>query len=125
MSQRHAKSGTTDNALTTPGSAVYSLLANQGGNDITTNRQFWLKGVWAYNSHASEDAVVDIWDDADAAAGAAAQERFTFIVPPGTTAVVPFEGAGLGPFTDNCCAGVTNGTIGAYHAGCWGYEIGG
>lgn len=122
---RFPKSGTNDNELVASGSKVYSLLAGQGNNGITENRVFWLKGLSIYNSDGSADALVDIYDDADDAVGAAAKRRQAIVAPFGTTTIVDYPGPGIGPFTDNCCAGITGGEVLAYGAACWGYEVGG
>ena len=121
---RFSKSGTTDNALVVPANFVYCLFATMGYNALTTGRQFWLLSFWVHNTHAAETAVVGIYDDADAAVGAAAQQRFSVPIPPGELVMVDFPEPGLGPFLDNCCAATTLGTVAAYHAGCVGYEIG-
>lgn len=121
---RFPKSGCTDNALDIPANFVYCLFAKMGNNAITTGRQFWLLNVWVYNSHATTTALIDVYDDADAAVGAAAQQRLGFSVPPGELVSIDYPEPGLGPFIDNCCAATTNGTVAAYEAGCVGYEIG-
>lgn len=118
---RRPISGNTDEALTTPGADCRELIS--GLNPNGDNATFWCRGIIIYNSHAADDAVVDVYDQ-DEGVAVAANQRFTIIAPAGTTTVVEFAAPGFA-FVTNLTAGTTNGTVAAYEAGAWGYLEGG
>lgn len=118
--KRFARGGVTDEALTTSGADVRELL---GTGFSQANRDFWLRSVWIYNSHATTDGVVTLWDQAEGVA-VAANERFSFPVPAATLTKIDFPAPGL-RFLTNICAAVSAGTVAVYQAGASGYEEGG
>jgi len=121
MAKRFARSGNTDEALTTPATDVRELLGAGFRTDPNGNkRSFWLRSVWAYNSHATETSLIQVYDQ-DEGAASAANERLAFPVPPETYVKIDFPAPGMQFFT-NLTAGVTNGTIAIYQAGASGYE---
>lgn len=115
---RTPRSGNTDEALTTSGADVRELL----GAAIGANREFWVRELWAYNSHAATDGVLTLWDQ-DEGIAVAANERYSVPVPHGVTTHVKFDAPGM-RFGTNICAAVSAGTVAIYQAGCTGYEIG-
>ena len=121
MSRRYARSGNTDEALTTPAADCRQLLSVPGGG-LRLNRTYWAKAIWIYNSHATQTAVVQVYDQAEGAA-VAANERLAFPVPPATLEVVEIPSPGL-EFKTDITAAVTNGTVAIYQAGASGYEEG-
>lgn len=119
MAIRFWRSGNTDEALTTSAVDVRELL---GTGFSQANRYFWLKELWVYNSHATTDGVVTLWDQAEGVA-VAANERFSAPCPANTLTLIPFSGKGM-RFRTNCCAAISAGTVAIYQAGCNGYEEG-
>ena len=118
MSKRYPRSGNTDEALTTSGADVRELL----GADIHTGRTFRLRSVWVYNSHATTDGVVTLWDQAEGVA-VAANERLAFPAPAATLTKIDIPAPGL-EFRTDICAAVSAGTVAIYQAGAVGYEEG-
>lgn len=117
--KRYPHSGNTDEALTTPAVDCRELL---GTGFRQANRTFQCRSIWVYNSHATEDATVQVYDQAEGVA-VAANERFAFQVPAQTTVIVEFPAPGM-EFRTNITAAVTNGTVAIYQAGASGYEEG-
>lgn len=113
--------GNTDEALTIPATDCRELIT--GADFDGENAIFWLRGVIIYNSHASTDAVVDVYDQ-DEGVAVAANQKFTIIAPFGVTTIVEFSAPGRS-FKTNITAATTNGTIAAYEAGAWGFLSGG
>jgi len=123
MSKRYARSGNTNEALTIPATDCRELMSVPGGG-FHSDRVFWLRHIWAYNSHATDDAVIQVYDEDENAAGAtAALERFSFSVPAGTLGSIDIPAPGI-MFVTNITASVTGGTIAIYQAGASGYEEG-
>lgn len=121
--KKYERSGNTDEALTTSGVDVRELLGSGFHADPNGNsREFWLRSVWVYNSHAVTDGVVTLWDQAEGAA-VAANERFSFPAPAATLTKVDFPAPGLRFITD-LCAAISAGTVAIYQAGAIGYERG-
>jgi len=81
---------------------------------------FWLRSLMIYNSHASIDAIVDLYDQ-DEGAVVAANQRGTIIAPYGTTTVVDFPAPGIA-FRTNIGAVLGAGTVAAYECLAWGYK---
>ena len=118
---KKAVSGNSDEALTTPGADCRELIT--GADFDGQLAVFHCLAIWVYNSHASSDAVVDVYDQ-DEAAATAANQRFTLICPFGVTTMVTFPDPGM-LFKVNITAGTTGGTVAAYEAGAMGYTTGG
>ena len=119
MSKRFGVSGACAEAIVAAATDARYLL----GKAITTNRTFWLRTMWVYNSHATDDAILDLFDSDEGANPTAATQKATIVCPAGTTVVVDFGNPGL-EFRTNCVAAQTGGTIAAYEAGGNGYEVG-
>jgi len=123
MAKRYPRSGNTDEALTAPATDVRELLGDGFHTDPNGNtRKFRLRSVWAYNSHATDTALIQVYDQ-DEGVAVAANEKFAFPVPPETYVKIDFPAPGYEFFT-NLTAAVTNGTIAIYQAGAIGYEEG-
>lgn len=121
--KRYARSGNTDEALTTSGVDVRELLGAGFRADPNGNtRKYWLRSIWVYNSHAINDGVVTLWDQGEGVA-VAANERFSFPAPAATLTKVDFPAPGL-EFITNLCAAISAGTVAIYQAGASGYEEG-
>lgn len=118
MSKRYPRSGRTDEALTTSAVDVRELL----GAGFHAGRTFRLRSVWVYNSHATTDGVVTLWDQAEGVA-VAANEIFAFPVPAATLTKIDIPAPGL-LFSTNLCGAVSAGTVAIYQAGAVGYEEG-
>lgn len=114
-------SGRTDEALTIPATDCRELIS--GLNPDGEKSTFWLRWVAIYNSHATDDAVVDIYDQ-DENVATAANQRLTIVAPAGTTTVVELPAPGMA-FTTNLTAAVTGGTVAVYEAAAGGYLEGG
>lgn len=117
---RRDLSGRSDEAMTTPGADCRELIS--GADFDGENAIFHLKGVIIYNSHASADGVLQLYDQ-DEGVAVAANEQFTIVAPFGVTTIVEFCEPGW-QFHTNITAGVTGGTVGAYAVGAWGYLVG-
>lgn len=122
--KRYSRSGRNDEVLTTSGADVRELLGVQGsiGAGFHTGRTFWLRSVWVYNSHATDDGVVTLWDQ-DEAVATAANERLSFPAPAATFTKIDLPAPGL-EFVTNLCAAISAGTVAIYQAGASGYEEG-
>lgn len=121
--RRYARSGNTDEALTTSAVDVRELLGAGFHADPNGNRRkFKLRSVWVYNTHATTDGIVTLWDQAEGVA-VAANERFSFPAPAATLTKVDFPAPGLEFITD-LCAAISAGTVAIYQAGAMGYEEG-
>ena len=123
MAQRFYISGAIDTALNESGATggTTALLGTHSAT-IGTNRVFCLTDLWAYNSHASQNALVSLHDEAEAATGAATSQRYTLYVPYGNTAHVTFDSPLI--FKTACATvlGATGGTVGIGDCGGSGYE---
>jgi len=119
MSKRFGVSGACAEAIVAAATDARYLL----GKAISTNRSFWLKAMWVYNSHATADAILDLFDSAEGANPAAATQKFSLVCPPGVTTVMDFGSPGL-EFKTNCVAAQAGGTVLAFEAGGNGYEVG-
>ena len=121
--KRYSRSGKNDEALTTPAVDCRELISGGFHADPNGNvRKFKLRSLWAYNSHAAQTAVVQVYDQAEGVA-VAANEVLAFPIPPTTYAKIDFPAPGLEFLTD-IVAAVTGGTIAIYQAGALGYEEG-
>lgn len=116
---RYAKSGANDEALAIATSDARELIT--GG--FTTGRTFRLKGVMLTNEHATQDAVVKLFDSAEGAQATDAASKASIVVPARSTVKVEFAEPGLA-FVTNLTAGLeaATGTFGAYKQCAWGYE---
>lgn len=117
MGKRYERNGRTDEALTTSAVDVRELL---GAGFSQTSRKLRLRFVWVYNSHATDDGVVTLWDQAEGVA-VAANERFSFVAPASSFTMIEIPSPGL-LFQTNCCAAISAGTAAIYQAGGGGYE---
>lgn len=115
---RYPRSGNSDAALTTPAVQVREVL----GEEITPSRYFWLRNLWVLNTSAATAALVQVYDQ-DEAAATAANERLAFYVPTTTLVSIDFPEPGLRFYT-NVCAATTNGTVAIYQCGASGFEEG-
>jgi hypothetical protein len=114
-------SGNTDEALTIPATDCRELIS--GANFDGQGAVFHCLAMWFYNSHATTDSVVQVYDQ-DEAAATAANERFSIVCPFGVLTEVTFPEPGM-LFKINITAAVTGGTIAIYQAGAMGYTTGG
>ena len=115
---RYSKVGYNDTAL--DGNAR-SILETER---LRSGRAFFLKGLVISNEHASAIAVVEIWNEEEAASPTtptAANQRLNIQVPPSDTVVVEFPGPGV-KFTAGPTATQVGGTVAAYSVYCLGYE---
>ena len=120
MSRRDI-SGRSDEAMTTPGAACREIMSGEDFNG--ENCTFHLIFIIIYNSHATDAAVVDIYDQ-DEAAATAANQRWTIIAAAGSTTVFTLPEPGF-LFYTNITAATTGGTIEAYEIAAGGYTVGG
>jgi len=112
-------SGYNDEALTVPATDVREIVAPAYDLD-GRSRVFWLRSVVIANEHATDPAVVEIYDQDEGAATATAQ-RLTLICPANSTTLYDFPEPGV-KFTVNVCAATTGGTVNAYGVTTMGYE---
>lgn len=124
MPRRDSIDGYNNDAIA---SNLYSLLNRLGQSKlgVTTGKVFILRSLQITNEHATANAVVKIYDEAEAgtpAAPTAANQRLTVIVGPTDTIVLDFT-PGLF-FKAGCGAVQSGGTINAYDAAVSGYEEG-
>ena len=117
---RYPVSGAVSVALNPAGTGgVQNLL----GAAITTGRVLQLKSIWIHNSHATQDAVVNLHNLAADATTTAASQRFSIYVAAARSAMVDFPAPGL-RFATGCCAvlDTTGGTVAIGECGGLGYE---
>ncbi|MBA7691952.1 hypothetical protein ES703_100508 [subsurface metagenome] len=108
-------SGYNDEALTTTVKEIISGEDFDGDGVV-----FWLRGVAITNEHATETALVDLFDQ-DEAAVTAANQRGSVQCPAKATTVVDFPAPGIA-FKTNIGAVVTDGTVNAYGVVACGYK---
>jgi hypothetical protein len=101
-------SGHNDEALVVPGTGMKEVISDL--DPVTDGRIFYLTSLSVANEHATETAVVELADQAEAAITAANQRGAPIHVGPGDTVQVTW-GDGEMPFVTNCVAAVTNGTV--------------
>jgi len=108
-------SGYNDENLTT---TVKEIISGEDfdGDAVT----FWLRGVAITNEHATETALVDLYDQ-DEGSATAANQRGSVICPPNATTVVDYGPPGIA-FKTNIGAVLTNGTVNAYGVVAYGYK---
>ena len=124
MANRTPVSGYNDDSIA---SNAYSIINTQGTTKlgVTSGRSLWLKSVTISNTHATANAVVSIWDEAEAASPTtptAGNQRLSVTVAPTNTTMVEFPGQGV-QFLSGCSATQAGGTMGAYLVTTNGYEI--
>lgn len=117
---RYEVSGACAEAIVASGTDARYLL----GKAITTNRVLHLRQLWVYNSHASANAVLTLYDTTEGLNPTASTAKFTVPCPFGVTTMVEFAAPGL-EFKTDCVAAQDSGTVAAYQAGGLGYEVGG
>ncbi len=118
--RHYDKSGNSLEALTTPATEPRTMM----GDGFRTGCTYKMRFVWVNNTHATQDATIQIYDQLDAGAGAtAANERFSFLAPANTVTMVTIPATGI-EFKINVTACTTNGTVAIYQCGCGGYEEG-
>ena len=124
MSQRFYISGAIDAALNESGATggTTALMGTHAATIPTGRAAVYLTDFWVYNSHASQNALVSLHDEAEAATGAATSQRYTLYVPYGNTAHVTFDSPLI--FQTACAAvlGATGGTVSIGDCGGSGYE---
>lgn len=114
--------GYNDDAIATN---LYSLLNRLGASKlgITSGKVFCLRTLQITNEHASANAVVKIYDEAEAATPTtptAANQRLTVIVGPTDTVVIDFTPGRY--FKTGVGAVQSGGTVNAYDVSVSGYE---
>jgi len=114
-----SRSGVTNEALVASDLGIKELLP--GG--ITEGRTFWLRALWAYNSHATDTGILRLWDQSEGD-GLLLNTMGACPLPAGEIIMLEWPEPGL-PFITNVCASVSAGTVAAYECGCSGYEVGG
>lgn len=108
-------SGINDENLTTTVKEIIS------GQDFDGEKVvFWLRGISITNEHTSETALVDLYDQ-DEAAVTAAKQRGSIQCPPKATTIKEYPAPGIG-FKTNIGAVLTNGTVNAYGVVAFGYK---
>ena len=117
MSKVHV-SGHNDEALTIPATDVRELISGLDPNG--DGKIFYLKKLVLANEHATEEGVVELYDQDEGAATAANQRLAPIHVPAGDTVIVNFED-GEAPFVTNLCGAVTLGTFATLSQHASGY----
>ena len=108
------------------GANAYSLLNTKGAAKlgVTSGRTLRLESILITNEHATDNAVVEIFDEAQAAVPAppdAANQRLTIIVGPENTVMVEFPKPGAF-FRTGVSAIKTDGTVNAFGVHVTGFE---
>jgi len=116
---QYSRSGVADQALVASDLGVKELLL--GG--ITEGRTFWLRSLWAYNSHATNTGILRLWDQSEGD-GLLLNVMIACPLPAHELTMIEWPAPGI-PFITNVCASVSAGTVAAYEIGCLGYEVGG
>lgn len=115
--------GYNDEALADPTVDCRELITGADFNG--DNSVFWLRYILVRNDHATDDAILELYDQ-DEGVAVGTNLRGKIDVPHGTTQLIEFPAPGLS-FNTNITAGLNGavGTvaIGGTHAG--GYLIGG
>ena len=114
-------SGTTNTVLVGNATKVNELFP---GLVLTSIKGIlYLESVTVFNSHATDPATIQLWDQLPAVA-VAANEKYAFSVPALTSFTQTFPGKGL-QFNVDVCLSSTAGTVAAYEAtGCANIEGG-
>lgn len=115
---RYKKVGYNDVALDANARAILEP------DRLTSGRVFWMKGLMISNEHATAVAVVELWNEEEAATPTtptAANQRGNIQVAPGDTVVLEFPGPGI-KFTAGPTATQSGGTVAAYSVYATGYE---
>jgi len=81
---------------------------------------FWLRSLIIGNEHATEDAIVELYDQDEAARSTTAQ-RGLFVCPAKATTVFDIPAPGIA-FKTNISAAIVGGTVGAYGVLAAGYK---
>ena len=98
---------------------VGSIRILPGG--ITSGRVFWLRSLVLTNEHATDQGIVELWDEAEAVTPAAANQRGAFVVPANDTLVLEFAAPGIS-FATDVTATASAGTFSAYSQLVSGFE---
>lgn len=109
-------SGVSNDAL---GASVKSLCSDVVFSTI--KKTFWCRYIQVTNEHATETALIDIYDMEEAGA-AVANQRGSIQVGPTDTVIVEYPAPGLKVVTE-LGATTTNGTVNAYNVICGGYLV--
>ena len=115
---RYPKVGYNDTALDANARAILEP------DRLTSGRVFRLTGLIISNEHATGTAVVEIWNEAEAASPTtptAANQRLNIQVGPTDTVVIEFPTPGI-LFTAGPTATQSGGTVAAYSVYAMGYE---
>ena len=112
----------------TSGANAAALDSTQGdlllGGAITSGRILWLRSAWFYNSHASEDAIINLQDgSSDCTVSTATVQMGGVVCPFGKFTMVDIPAPGL-KFSTGCSAlkDTTAGTVAIGDCGGNGYE---
>lgn len=120
---RREYDGYNDEALADPTADCREIITGADFNGEGST--FWLRYIIIRNSHATADAVVNVYDQ-DEGVAVNTNLRFVFDAPASTTTTVELPAPGAS-FLTNITAGIVSGTgtvdIGNVHAG--GYLVGG
>ncbi len=103
-------SGNNDEALTAPGTDTREVIS--GLDPDGDGKVFWCTNLEISNEHASQVAVVEIYDSDEDTGVAASAQRGVYHVPPGDTVAVDYPAPGR-KFVTSMVAALTNGTINA------------
>ena len=101
-------SGHNDEALVVPGTAMREVISDL--DPSSDGRIFYLTTLSVANEHATETAVIELADQAEAAITAANQRGAPIHVGPGDTVQATWE-PGEMPFVTNCVIATTGGTV--------------
>ena len=101
-------SGHNDEALTVPGTDMREVIS--GLDPSSDGRIFYLTSLSVANEHATETAVIELADQAEAAITAANQRGAPIHVGPGDTVQATWQ-SGEMPFVTNCVIATTGGTV--------------
>ena len=120
---RREYDGYNDEALADPTTDCRELIT--GADFDGEGAVFWLRYIIIRNSHASTDAILELYDQ-DEGAATGANQRGAIDVPASTTTYIEFPAPGKS-FKTNLTAGINggSGTISAYNVVAGGYLVGG
>ena len=116
-------SGFSDEAMADPTADCRELIS--GADFDGAGQEFWLRYIIIRNSHAADDAVLEVYDQNEGVA-VGANLRFVADVPASTTTTIEFPAPGV-KFRTNLTAGINGavGTVAAYNVHAGGYATGG
>ena len=120
---RREYDGYSDEAMADPTADCRELIT--GANFDGSGQEFWLRYIIIRNSHAADDAILEVYDQNEGVA-VGANLRFVADVPASTTTTIEFPAPGV-RFSVNITAGINGGTgtVAAYNVHAGGYVTGG